>query len=155
MAFIQIDGQNWLITPTVQDKFLLVLTGVAEINFRGEVEGQENQETVTIFPDVVSPLQFAIDHYGVSQPSGNWEPAFDLEQWAPFVALGKIYYEVEQHFDALWGVNHWKPTPFPSGTQVFQGVDVDVSALAGLSALITLSYQITLLGRVVFLPQTG
>jgi hypothetical protein len=162
-------GQNWTITPEAlavnepppasisAQEFLLVLTGVAIADLQGN-----KSETVTLLPDIVSPLNFAADRYGIPRPAGvNTLPAFNLEQWAPFAAVSSS--TVLELGGAAFGfaVNDWRPTHFlhtvdaygEPVNSVFTGIDVDLAVAATGALLQRVSYHITLLGRIVFLPQ--
>jgi hypothetical protein len=85
-------GQNWLITPaalavgesrpaTILDqKWLLVLSGVVEANLKGNSNAAWLNQTVAFIPgNSVSlgiapnegPLNYAINHYSIPRPSQN------------------------------------------------------------------------------------
>jgi hypothetical protein len=160
-------GQNWTITPEAlavnepppasisAQKFLLVLTGVAIVNLTGNIT-----ETVTLLPDIASPLNYAVNRYGIPRPAGlNIAPAFNLEQWAPFAAVSSTQVGELDAAIFQFAVNDWRPTHFLHTVDVhgqhvdavYTGVDVDVAVLATGATLGRLSYHITLLGRIVFL----
>jgi len=119
-------GQNWLITPVAlaeneakpnsisDQKWLLLLTGVAVVNLAGGDEVY-NAETITIFPDVNSPLNWAIAKWAIPVPkvsNGGVSPVFSLEEWAPFAAVSS---QVDAHGGGTvfgFGVDAWRPTPF-------------------------------------------
>ena len=73
-------GQNWLITPAALavdeagprnisgQKWLLVLSGVAITDFKGNSPAHWLPETLMIRPDVSSPLKYAIDKYSIPSP---------------------------------------------------------------------------------------
>jgi hypothetical protein len=89
-------GQNWVITPaalavneappaTIKDqKFLVVLSGVAMLDLKGNSTSQWRQETVLILPDIQAPMLYAINRYGIPTPPGanglNYSTALQLEQ---------------------------------------------------------------------------
>ena len=66
-------GQNWLIFPTTSNvhnsplpqtddrSWLLVLTGVCIVDFRGNNADDWRRESLTITPDISAPLQHAMD----------------------------------------------------------------------------------------------
>jgi hypothetical protein len=177
-------GQNWLITPaaaavnaapsTIDDQvWILVLSGVAHVDLKGQDPDQWSAETLTILPDTASPMQYAVDRYGVPQPSpvpGGYRLAFSLDEWAPLVALGAIF---DQGGSEILGssvsvglldspgfaVDVWRPTHFDSGTdlngrlveRIFAGVDVDVSVRDPSAWVLRVSYNFTLLGRIRFM----
>lgn len=165
-------GQNWTITPEAlavnepkpanisAQKFLVVLTGVGIIDLQGNNPNDWRRETASIFPDIVAPLNFAINKYGIPRPVGlNTVPAMDLELWAPFAAVSSVFERESGGVDAGFAVDVWRPSPFfhttDAGGQplnnVFTGIDVDVAVRNNNATLHRVSYHITLLGRIVFL----
>ena len=169
-------GQNWTITPEAlavnepppasisAQKFLLLLTGVGIIDLQGDNINDWRRETVTIFPDIASPLNFAAARYGIPRPVGlNTMPAIELEQWAPFAAVSSSFASEFGGVNAGFAVDVWRPTPFlhtvDAGGQplnsVFTGIDVDVAVRNTYGTLHRVSYHITLLGRIVFLVESG
>ncbi len=148
--------------PPSDPSLLLVLTGVCLIDLQGDNVDDWRRETITINPDVTSPLQYAIDHYGISVPAGHpgETPALSLDQWAPYAAFSSIFDKDSGAVDAGYAVDAWRPTPFFSTTDVagravyniFSGIDVDVAVRNNKAWLYRISYHITLLGRIAFLP---
>jgi hypothetical protein len=176
----QFAGQNWLITPaalaagenppaTIHDqKFLLVLSGVVMANLEGNSTSQWRQETVSFLPDMAGPqnsgpLNWALGRFGIPRPPGNFTLGFSLEAWAPFASLSSIY-DQSQSIDAGFAVDVWRPTHFAQGldaftrlpvNNLFAGLNVDVAVRDTDAWLYRLGYNITLLGKIVFLaPQT-
>ena len=165
-------GQNWLITPAARaagetppqnkrdQKWLLVLSGVAIINFKGNSTAQWRHETFRIFPDIVSPLKHAVNKHSIPQPPGAWVPAFQLDQWAPFAALGSVFNQ-NQSVNSGFAVDVWRPHRFATATdiatgqvhnQLFNGIEVDVAARDTDAILFRVNYNFTLLGKIAFLP---
>ena len=167
-------GQNWLITPAataanesppkkIQDqKWLLVLSGVAIVDIRGNSTAQWLRETVSIRPDLQGPLHYAINRYAIPTPPGfdglNYFSRFQVEQWAPFAALSSIYNQ-GQSINSGFAVDVWRPNPFQTGTDafsnvplnnLFSGIQVDVAVRDTDAWLYRLSYNFTLLGKIVF-----
>jgi hypothetical protein len=165
-------GQNWLITPAalavgeasprniLGQKWLLVFSGVAISN----LEGSDYPPPVVdlhITPDIPAPLHFAIDHHGIPRPPGNeglnYLVQFQVEQWAPFVTLSEI---IDQDSDVdMYSIDRWRPSPFKTGTdaftnaslnQIFDGIIASVRVMSEHAYLQRISYNITLLGRIVF-----
>jgi hypothetical protein len=141
--------------PNPDQLWLLVLTGIASIGLAGNPDDITEWigETVTIAPDLQAPLSSALGSVTLALLG------FNLEMWAPFVAVSSVTAPDAYSVNAGFAVNGWRPTPFvPTLTdsngnsvpQVFQGIDVDVSSLA-TSTLMTVSYNITLLGSIVTL----
>jgi hypothetical protein len=168
-------GQNWVIIPVALavnesqptsisgQKWILVLTGVCIPNLPGNNVGDWRRETLTINPDWNSPLQFAINRYSIPIPKvpGTGDtgvPNFDLDQWAPFAAISSIF--DKDTSDAGFAVDVWRPTHFQPTTDVngeplnniFSGIDVDVAVRNDRAMLHRVSYHITLVGNIVFVP---
>jgi hypothetical protein len=176
-------GQNWLITPaalavgerpprTILDqKWLLVLSGVVEANLQGNSTSAWLNETVSFIPgNSVSlgfglnegPLNYAINHYSIPRPSTNpkdYDVVFSVQNWAPFACLSAIFDE-HQSIDAGYAVNVWRPRHFLTGVKypdvtqpinnVFTGVNVDVGVRDTDAKILKLSYNTTLLGTIAF-----
>jgi hypothetical protein len=165
-------GQNWTITPEalalnepkpakiLDQKFIVVFTGVGIINLQGNNADDWRRETVTIFPDVAAPLNFAINKYGIPRPVGlHTSPSIDLELWAPFAAVSSSFEREAGGVDAGFAVDVWRPSPFfhatdtsgQSHSNIFTGVDVDVAVRNNNATLHRISYHITLVGKIIFL----
>ena len=169
-------GQNWLITPAAlavgehppasihDQKWLLVLTGVVTANIEGNSTSQWLNTNASFLPDMAGPsnsgpLNWAIGQYAIPKPSGqNYAIGFALDEWAPFVALSAIY-DQGPSIDAGYAVNVWRPNHFGSGVDafsnaqvgnIFTGVNVDVGVRDTDAWILSLSYNITLRGRIVF-----
>jgi hypothetical protein len=169
-------GQNWLITPAAlavgepppqsihDQKWLLVLTGVVTANLQGNSTSQWLNANLAFLPDMAGPnnsgpLNWAIAQYGIPKPPGqNYTIAFALDEWAPFVSLSAIF-DQNQSIDAGFAVNVWRPNHFGSGidalsglpaVNLFTGVNADVGVRDTDAWILSLSYNITLRGRIVF-----
>lgn len=164
-------GQNWLITPAVNlpvtsgppsvlrgeanQLWLLTLTGLGTIQFGGSgTVVQWTWETVRLVPDLQPALLSALTSTSTIVPPGTF--AFNLLMWAPFVSISGVTSK-DFSIDGGFAINDWRPTPFISDlkdedgnvvSQVFQGIDADIGVLH-TSEVISVSYDITLLGRIV------
>jgi hypothetical protein len=170
-------GQNWLITPaapavgepapaTIHDqRFLLVLSGVVIADLEGNSGSAWLHETVSFLPDMAGPqnsgpLNWAIGRFGIPRPTDpNVRVAFSLEEWAPFASLGSIFNQ-NQSINSGFAVDTWRPTHFDAGTNalthapvgnIFTGLNVDVAVRDTDAWLYRLGYNITLVGKIVFL----
>lgn len=170
-------GQNWLITPAAlavgesrpasihDQKFLLVLSGVVIANLEGNSGSQWLQETLSFIPDMAGPqnsgpLNWAINRFAIPQPSGqNFSIGFALEEWAPFASLSSIFNQ-DQSVNSGFAVDVWRPTHFATGKDaftnlpvgnIFSGIDVDVAVRDTGAWIFRVGYNITLLGKIVFL----
>jgi hypothetical protein len=169
-------GQNWLITPVAlavgeqppasihDQKWLLVLTGVVAANLQGNSTSHWLNANLSFLPDMAGPsnsgpLNWAIGQYAIPKPAGqNYGIGFALDEWAPFVSLSAIY-DQAQSIDAGYAVNVWRPNHFATGIDafsnaqignIFTGVNVDVGVRDTDAWILSLGYNITLRGRIVF-----
>jgi hypothetical protein len=175
-------GQNWLITPAAlakgenppasihDQKFLLVLSGVVIANLEGNSGSQWLHETLSFLPDMAGPqnsgpLNWAIGRFAIPKPQGqNFGVGFSLEEWAPFASLSSIFNQ-DQSINSGFAVDVWRPTHFATGTDafthlpvgnIFTGINVDVAVRDTDAWIFRVGYNITLLGKIVFLtiPKT-
>jgi len=170
-------GQNWLITPAAlavgenppasihDQKFLLVLSGVAIANLEGNSTSQYLHETLSFLPDMAGPqnsgpLNWAIGRFGIPRPPNqDATVAFSLEGWAPFVSLSSIF-DQDQSINAGFAVDVWRPNHFTTGTDaftsqpvgnIFTGINVDVAVIDTDAWIYRIGYNVTLVGKIVFL----
>ena len=155
-------GQNWLITPAdwraneiqpvpAETKWLLVLTGVAVIDFRGNASTWRH-DSVTISPDLQAPLAHAV---GRGWGGGDFL-GFQVEQWAPHAAPNAMFNR-NHSVNSGFAVDAWRPVPFSTLTppgggaavgNIFAGIIVDLAVSDTDAILHRVSYHITLLGRI-------
>ena len=162
-------GQNWLIVPVAQaanerppasvadQKWMLVLSGVANLNLKGN--GSEwLRETVRLLPDILAPIDYAINKFNIPTPSGSFTKRFQVEQWVPHATMSSIYNK-NHSVNSGFAVDLWRPHPFFTDTDVvtnapldklFNGIQVDV-AVSDIDAIFyRISYHITLIGKIRF-----
>jgi hypothetical protein len=98
-------------------------------------------------------------HAGV--PPGNegfqYLLQFQVEQWSPFAAMSEIS---DQDSDlSLYSIDKWRPSPFKTGVDmfsnspvnnIFDGILVDMAVATKGTWMERVSYNITLLGKIVF-----
>jgi hypothetical protein len=163
-------GQNWLITPAAlavdeprpanvyDQRWLLVLTGVVETDVEGNSTHQWLHETVSFAPRLEAPLNFAIGRYSIPRPPDTTDATFMVDQWAPSASLASIY-DQDASDNAGFAVDVWRPTPFATVWDlvagqfvgnIFAGINVDVAVRDSDAWLYRLGYNITLLGKIVF-----
>jgi len=155
-----------------EQKFLLVLSGVVFANQRGDNSGQWNHQTVSFIPDMAGPddptatsgpLNFAIGKYHIPRPQGavgaQYLVRFCVEEWSPFVSLNSVF-DQAQSLNAGFAVDAWRPNHFETGVDVitqqpvgniFTGVNADLAVNDSDAWIYRLGYNITLLGRIVFI----
>lgn len=169
-------GQNWLITPAAlaaneapprsinDQKWLLVLSGVGICNATGQAANDWKRGSVHIFPDIESPINFALDTHAIPRPpqGSSYLLSFALEQWSPYSSISSIF-DQSTAVNAGFAVDDWRPSPFGTGTnvlnnqpvaQLFNGIVVDIAVRDVDAYLYRVGYNITLLGRIVFLENT-
>jgi hypothetical protein len=127
---------------------------VGEIDRARVALTQWTPETVRLVPDLQPALFSALTSTSAIVPPGTF--AFNLLMWAPFVSISGVTSK-DFSIDGGFAINDWRPTPFISNlkdedgnvvSQVFQGIDADIAVLH-TSEVISVSYDITLLGRIV------
>ena len=155
----------------LDQKWLLVLSGVVVTNLQGNSNAAWLRETVTFLPGnslslglgpSEGPLKYAISHYSIPTPSQDprdYDLVFSLEEWAPFASLSAIF-DQSQSINAGYAVDVWRPrhfmhaVKFPDVTQtidrIFTGISVDVAISDNDAFIYRLGYHITLLGRIAF-----
>ena len=124
---------------------------------------QWRRETVSIRPDLFNPLQYAVAQHGIPTPPGsggsNYWLGFQVEQWAPFAAPSSMFNK-DQSVNSGFAVDVWRPNPFSTASgfsnatldKLFSGIQVDVAVRDTDAWLHRVSYEIVLLGRIVFGP---
>jgi hypothetical protein len=156
-------------------RWLLILSGVVIADLKGDNSGDWNRETVTFMPDMAGPdhpsatsgpLNWAISHYSIPKPAGSpgeqYLIRFSVEEWSPFVSLSAIFNQ-GQSINSGHAVDAWRPSHFGSGTDVltgrpvsnlFSGVNVDLAVRDNDAWLFRLGYNVTLIGKIVFVAPT-
>jgi hypothetical protein len=155
-------------------KWLLVLSGVVLADLKGASDIDWNRQTVSFTPDMAGPddpsatsgpLNWAIRHYALPKPAG-WPGAqylirFSVESWSPCVSLGAVYNAGGgQTINSGFAVDVWRPNHFGAGTNaltnlpvtnLFAGINADLAVRDTDAWLYRLSYNISLIGRIVFI----
>jgi hypothetical protein len=154
-----------------EQKWLLVLSGVVIADLKGDDTGQWNHQTVSFTPDMAGPddpsstsgpLNWAINRYSIPKPSGapgaQYLIRFSVEEWAPFVSPGAIFNQ-GQSINSGFAVDAWRPNHFGNGrnaltnqpvNNLFAGINADLAVRDTDAWLYRLGYNITLLGKIVF-----
>jgi hypothetical protein len=165
--------QDWIITPvglagnerpsTIDDqRWNIVLTGVVNVNLKGTSE-KFLRETVLFKPDVGPAMRFAIQRYNISVPPHSFggdvsETVFQIEQYALYATIGSTRNE-DFAINTSYGVNLWRLNPSAVSKdamtnaaidKIFAGLQVDVTVSDIGGCLSSLSYHITLIGRIRF-----
>jgi hypothetical protein len=148
-------------------KWLLVLSGVVIADLQGNSEAQWLREIVSFTPDVsgpFGPLSWAITRFSIPTPPGqfglDYDVAFPLEEWVPFATLSSIFNQGPS-INSGFAVDRWRASDFASGTDIlsglpvnniFTGINVDLAVRDTDAIIYRLGYNITLLGKIAFLP---
>lgn len=162
-------GQNWMIVPVAlasnetppnsvsEQKWMLMLSGVANLNLKGN--GSEwLRETVRLVPDILAPMDYAINKFNIPTPSESFTKRFQVEQWVPHATMSSIYNK-NHSVNSGFAVDLWRPHPFFNDTDVvtnapinnlFNGIQVDVAVSDIDAYFYRISYHITLIGKIRF-----
>ncbi|HEY3178136.1 MAG TPA: M23 family metallopeptidase [Casimicrobiaceae bacterium] len=167
--------QNWLITPSalsvneqipgVRDqRFLLILSGVAIVDVKGNSSATWLHETVSLRPLLYDALNYAVNRWHIPTPGGSagstFGIEFETEQWAPFVSLSSVFNQNES-INSGFAVDAWRLNPFGSANdamtnqlfnRLFAGIQVDIAVRDTDAWIFRLGYNIALLGRIVYVP---
>lgn len=154
---------SWQHFDDHSQKWLLILSGVGMVDLRSDTGSKWLHEALIIHPDLSAPLQYAISRYPVPRPQGVLGSAYNLDfqviEWAPFAAPSSVYDE-RTAINFGVAVDNWRPHPFDTGQEVFtqkplnnlfRGIQVDVAVRDKDAWLYRVSYNITLLGYIVYL----
>ncbi len=139
--------------PTeANQKWILTLSGIVDINFKGNSGSTWRHETYQLQFLDKSPLTSV---YGRAVPQGR-TLIFEAEQWAPFATINSIY-DDGQSINAGFAVDSCKPY-FGSGFIIpeennrqaknFCGLEVLVGVRDTDSYIFKVGFQVTLLGRI-------
>lgn len=150
-----IKGQDWL----------LMLSGVCIPNLKGN-GADWRRETLTIGLDVRSIVRRAVDTFPIRRPPGEEDNqyfiAFKVGQFTTFAALSSILNK-DKTVNAGFAVDSWATNLSGTGTDafagtpvhnLFNGIEVNVAVRNDKSTLHRVSFQITLLGKIVFIVKT-
>lgn len=159
--------------------WMVVLSGVAiidgpndEVGFPGTLPYDWRRDELYIPNNERPALDFAIDRYGIPRPDpSRYWPVLSLQPggWAPFVVASSYLHaphrdEYDEDLPNVpnaptlgVAIDRWRPSPFSpmsdaSGKpipNVYAGLIADIAAY-GAATLYRASYQVTLLGKIVF-----
>jgi hypothetical protein len=142
-----------------EQKWLLVLSGVALVTFEGTLANDWNRETLDLGLGVAlaPPLDHIIGAHGIARPSGPHVPTFQVEQAAPFAGLSSIFGNASPRHPGF-AVDDWRVNLF-NGTEagttrrldrLFAGLLVDLAVRNRSAGIFRVSYTASLLGRIRF-----
>ncbi|MEA3011838.1 MAG: hypothetical protein QOD42_383 [Sphingomonadales bacterium] len=142
-----------------EQKWLLVLSGVALVNFEGTLANDWNHETLDLglASALAPPLDHIIGAHRIARPSRQHVASFQVEQAAPFAGLSAIFgngsprqpgYAVDD-----WGVNLFTGTEAGTNASLrglFAGLLVALAVRNRSAIIYRVSYTVSLLGRIRF-----
>lgn len=155
---------SWVIVPApwrvnappgpAEQKWLMTLSGIADISFRGNSTAAWRHETFRLFLNWRDPVSLA---YGGSPPAGH-TLFFQPEQWSQFAAISSIY-NAGQSLEAGYAVDSCDvylsdviSLSETGGLQrTFAGLKVVVGVRDTDAYLSKISFQVTLLGKIALL----
>jgi len=152
--------ENWTITPVEkptgsrESSWVMVLSGVGIVTLQGNLPNDYLRETLLIAPDIDSPMRYALEKYPTSHGLHTLHEvegrlAFLVDQWAPFAAISSFYdTETGSSVHVGFAVDNWRLHGSNAASQPFSGIEVDI-ALLNKTVLYRVSYQITLVGRII------
>ncbi|MFT3946097.1 MAG: hypothetical protein QM763_03905 [Agriterribacter sp.] len=171
--------QNYIVAPAalavnqappksiIDQKWHISLSGVAIADVKCNSNNDWSGETLQLFPDIRTPIQYAINQFSIPIPDnppytvegdGSKAYLFNVEQYTIDAALASIF-DSNTAVNAGFSVNSWRPVPFkqlngennaPALKRIFNGVLIDVATRDIDAYLYRVSYQINLLGKIVF-----
>jgi hypothetical protein len=174
VAFSTFAGQNWLITPValavneprppsiIEQRWLIEFSGVGILNLQGNNSNDWRRETLVFFPDVDTPLKFAISRHSIPVPTssfGTVSPSIVVDQIVPYVAVSSAFEKASGGADFGFAIDAWRPNPFFSAsdvnnvpvTNIFTGIDADIAVRNTNATIHRVSYHISIIGKIVFL----
>jgi hypothetical protein len=108
------------------------------------------------------PLNWAIQRWRIPRPPGaqgsQYLIRFSVEAWAPFVSPNAML-NLGESINSGFAVDTWRPNSFGAATNVltnqpvgnlFSGVNADLAVRDNDAWLHRLGYNITLIGKIVF-----
>lgn len=166
--------ENWLITPTApaageaapadisEQSFLLVLSGVAVVDFTGEPPNFPwTHDILLIRPDLDGALEYAIARHGIPTPAGEphnqYTREFLVEQCAPFAGVAAFYSPSDMVIGAA--CDAWRPQHYETRVDaftsaplhpLFAGIQADLAERVYGGIIHRVNYHVTLVGRIRF-----
>ena len=165
---------NWLITPAApavnetpptdvrEQRFLLVLSGVALFDLRGENGVFWKHDTAHIRPDIDPALAYAVQQHQIPAPPGNaglqYTRQFQVEQIVPFAGLASIS-NGSYNVNLGWAADAWRPQPYETMIEavtqaplarIFAGIQADIAVREKDAWIQRLNFQVSLIGTIAF-----
>jgi hypothetical protein len=151
-------------TDISDQRWLLMLSGVAEVNMEGTSTADWQAANVLVLSEndasVLWALNYAISQWRIPQPPTT-DPCFAVDLATPFAGLSKV--EAGVSANAGFGVNYWGLELLTgenavTGQQlknIFNGIKVEVGVRDNDASLYSVGYNIALMGNIVFQYQVG
>jgi hypothetical protein len=179
VGFSQVVTENVLVTPAglaigdpdkpttiVDQPWMIHYSGVGIVDLKGNNANDWRRETLFYFPNVTSPLQWAIGFYRIPVPTttvGRVVAQIQvLEQMvASYAAISSAFERSSGGADFGFAVDRWWTNDFATGfdTQnkpvpnLFTGINIDLAVRNTNAVLHRVSYQINIKGKIAFVVQ--
>lgn len=179
VKFSQVVTENVLITPAglafsdpdkptsnADQPWLIHYSGVGILDLKGNNSNDWRRETLFYFPNVTSPLQWAIGFYHIPVPTSSIGRVVAqiqvLEQMvASYAAISSAFEKSSGGSDFGFAVDRWWTNDFATGfdTQgqpvpnLFTGINIDLAVRNTSAVIHRVSYQITIKGKIAFVVQ--
>jgi hypothetical protein len=179
IGFSQVVTENALVTPvglafrdpdrptSIADQdWLIHFTGVGIVDLKGNNSNDWRRETLFYFPNITSPLQWAIGFYGISVPTSSIGRVVAqiqvLEQMvASYAAISSAFEKSSGGEDFGFAVDRWWTNDFATGfdnqdkpvRNLFTGINIDLAVRNTNAVIHRVSYQITVKGKIAFVVQ--
>jgi len=150
--------RNWVFRqwPTSDTDWLLVLTGIVEVDVTGDADGNWNCVTAILFAgDLVGQPGGPIDQVA-KPPAGATGLGFTVAEWAPYAALNSVF-NLEYSVNAGYAVNEIRVElgSLPTNPDFSQERDdflwtleIDVAARDTDGQVLRVGYNVTLSGQI-------
>jgi len=128
-----------------EQKWMLILTGVAGVDYRGGRTSDWDRKAFSLYLDTTPAIEFTEARVEPGKKLG-----FQVHQWAPFATINSIV-DKDQAMNLGFAVDSYRPT-YLSGTSVerlFWGLEVQAAVRDSNATLHRIGYQVSLVGKIV------
>jgi hypothetical protein len=130
---------QWIVTPLMNDKYLIVLSGNVNIGLFSVGSDPRPQDTVWIYTDV--DIQSVLNYSGAPAPPPGYDLRIDVEQYASYANISGF-----QDNNGGAFLRYFTPI-FATNTRYLLGIESYVGVEEG--SLSYLAYQITVVARII------
>jgi hypothetical protein len=153
-------------TSMANQDWLIHFSGVGIVDLQGNNSNDWRRETLFLFPNVTSLLQWAIGFYNIPVPTSSIGHVVAqiqvLEQMvASYAAISSAFEKSSGGADFGFAVDRWWTNDFatgrdPNGNAVpdlFTGINIDLAVRNTNAVIHRVSFQITIKGKIAFVVQ--